>query len=524
VVTKQERYTAADFMAKVEADADLNQLWQQLEADGCTTISEAGLTEQDDGLLTIWGEALAPDGLPRGLVRQCNGSACSSFRWKLTPEGPAWNDPAGQPAVPTAIGLPILLKQLEGHTFDKPTHVVDLALDSPPENVPDIDVSKRRFRLLSSIGPLWGASSLDLTGLRTLADQTGSFDTVTYVPYARTADVDGLLTSTHPYDVFVWFGQTVREEAKTNQVYKPIGMTVNAGIFGDDLYDRDRIEDMVALNPLGGPGLMLLAGCETMGDGNGGGEWDKSIPVTLDNQVRVLVGFEKCGEARDILAAAQQFLGLYFQGQTLGDAIAAVNACLAGRQSQLKMATLPEANLAGTFVADLDQYWEAYSSDGPPEATHFMANINIVNMCVDKSGKQYQENESFASAWSNEVSWQGPFFSGARKNPDNFVDMTLSGALMEIREGAHFFFLVEGDLGPKVGGLTLYGDALIHELILDKEKPDEIILKFKGIGRASPYTNEAGDTCQMQDPMLVSSTGELSTFKIPITWKNKPAN
>ena len=54
---------------------------------------------------------------------------------------------------------------------------------------------------------------------------------------------------------------------------------------------------------------------------------------------------------------------------------------------------------------------------------------------------------------------------------------------------------------------------------MDKEKLDEFILEFKGQGVASPYLNEACDQCVMQPPLLVTSTGEPSSFKIPVTFK-----
>jgi len=282
----------------------------------------------------------------------------------------------------------------------------------------------------------------------------------------------------------------------------------------------------VALNPLHGPGLMILAGCETMGDGNGGGKQDKSIPVTLDNQTRVLLGFKKCGDARDILRATEIFLENYFLETddgtaTLGEALARANDYLQDEGSSLTMETLPETDLNHRFLTRVEDYWTRYADDGPPEQSSFNTNINIVNKCTGDDGSTYQEDEQFATAWSNETVFDGPFFSGSRVNPQNQVDFEFNGALMDIREGAHFFFVVQGSLNPRVQGLTVYGDALIDSVEVDTERLDAFTIKFKGQGKASPYTNEEGDTCQMQDPLLVSSTGALSTLKVPVTWKKK---
>ena len=520
IVTSQEACTSADFLAKVEADAALNGLWGELQGQGYKIFEFAGVLDQDDGVKVIWGEVAGAGGSRTGLVRHCSGDDCTSAIWTIDGNDVAWTDASKSTIEPAGVGLPILLKQLDGHTYDKPTHVVDLALD-PGEEMPEIDVSKRRFYAVSSFGNLWADASLSLAGIGQMAQNSGSFDEVTRKEYVGSAAIDDILLHSHPHDVLIWLGQAVREEAKTNEIYKPIGMTVNAGVFGDALYDRSRMDELLSRNPLNGPGLMLLAGCETMGDGNGGGEVAKSIPVTLDNKVRTLVGFRKCGDSRDVLQATTLFLEGYLGGETLGAALAVANAYLDGQGSKLTMATLPEADLETAFVQDLSSYWERYADDGPPGESFLNANINVVNKCVDKDGKSYQENESFASAWSKEIKWQGPFFSGSRQNPANQVDFEVSGALKDIRVGAHFFFVVTGDLSPKVQGLTMYADAVIKEIVLDKEKLDEFTLEFKGVGETAEYINEAGDTCQMQDPLLMTTTGEPSIFKIPVTWKNK---
>mgnify|MGYP006971707463 CR=1 FL=1 len=523
LVVQMDRYSEADFLSKVEADLELQTLWTKLQGEGHTSFLNAGLTRQDDDLEVIWGEVA---GAATGLVRHCAGDDCVRARWTLAAGKVTWTGADGSDIAPRGIGLPVLLKQLEGHSYDKPTHVVELALD-PPAELPEIDVSKRRFYLLNAFGPLWGAGTIDATVLEDVAKDAGAFDSVVRHDYVRADVVDETLLHSHPYDVLVWFGQTVREEAKTNEIWKPVGMTTNVGLFGDTLYDQKRLADRIGANPLNGPGLMVLAGCETMGDGNGGGTQDKSIPVTLDNQTRVVVGFKQCGDARDLLHATQLFLKHYLSGAdnaTLGTALAAANSYLTAASSDLEMTTFASANLESSFLPDLNAFWDRYTDDGAPGDSVFNAYIHIVNKCTAHDGSTYQEDEDFASAWSKETTFQGPFFNGQRQNPDNNVDFSFSGALIEITEGARFFFVVKGSMSPRVQDLTLYGTGVIDTIMLDKEKPAEFTLQFKGDGKASPYVNEAGDTCEMQDPLLVSSTGEPGTFKIPVTWRQDTAN
>ena len=521
LVVQMDPYSQADFLSKVEADADLQALWTELQGEGYTSFQSSGLTRQDDELEVLWGEVA---GATTGLVRHCAGEDCVRARWTLSSGQVTWKGADGSDIEPRGVGLPILLKQLDGHSYDKPTHVV-LALD-PPAELPEIDVSKRRFYLLNAFGPLWGEGSIDATVLEDVAEGTGAFDAVVRHDYVRADVVDETLLHSHPYDVLVWFGQTVREEFKTDEIWKPVGMTTNVGLFGDALYDQKRLLDRIEANPLNGPGLFVLAGCETMGDGNGGGTQDKSIPVTLDNQARVVVGFKKCGDARDVLRATVLFLERYLSGAadaTLGTALAAANGYLADEGSDLEMTTFESADLERSFLPDLGAFWEQYTDDGQPGDSIFNAYIHIVNKCTADDGSTYQEDEDFASAWSKETTFQGPFFDGTRKNPENKVDFSFSGALVEISEKARFFFVVKGSLSPRVQDLTLYGTGVIDKIVLDKEKPAEFTLQFKGNGKASPYINEAGDTCEMQDPLLVSSTGEPGTFKIPVTWRQDAA-
>jgi hypothetical protein len=523
LVQEMASYSEADFLSKVEADSDLQEIWSALQAEGYTKFQYAGLTRQGDDTTVLWGEVA---GATTGLLRHCQGDDCLGVRWTLAGNTVTWQDSAGQEVTPRGVGLPVLLKQLEGHSYDMPTHVVDLALDDPPDQLPVIDVSKRRFYLLNAFGSLWGEGHLDVGALESAAKDSQAFDSVVRHDYVRADVVDDLLLHSHPYDVLVWFGQTVREEAKTNEIWKPIGMTTNVGLFGDTLYDQKRLSDRVESNPLNGPGLMVLAGCETMGDGNGGGAQDKSIPVTLDNQTRVVVGFKQCGDARDVLEATRQFLSSYLsgsQGASLGTALDKANAYLASQDSDLAMTTFEGADLTLRFLPDVDDFWSLYTDDGEPGDSIFNSYIHIVNKCTAPDGTTYQEDEDFASAWSKETKWTGPFFTGSRTNPENQVDFSFSGALVEIAEEAHFFFVVNGSLSPRVKDLTLYGTGVIDKIVLDKEKLDEFILEFKGTGKASPYVNEAGDTCEMQDPLLVSSTGEPGTFKIPVTWRQDEA-
>ena len=526
IVTAQDVYADEAAFKAQAATGDLDALWEVLKSQGFTQYGGAGLTRQDDGLEVIWLETSKPSndgsGEARGVARRCGTGDCVTAAWSRSGNSLTWTDEEGADVVMEGVGLPILLKQLDGHTYDKPTHTVQLALE-PPKELPEIDISKRRMLVASSFGPLWGPASFDAKRLAEAAEKASAFDEVQLSYYVRSETLDNVFTHWHPYDALIWLGQTVREEAKTNEIWKPVGLTVNRGIFGDVLYDRAKVEELLAPNPMKGPGLVVLAACESMGDGNGGGEIDKNLPKALDNKARILVGFKKCGDARHILEASSRFLETFFGGASLGDSIAKANDYLDSADTPLEMVTLPDANPDSTFLVDLDKYWDRYTDAGTPDTATFLTNINIVNMCTPPQGAAYQEDESFASAWTSEIVWNGPFFSGTRTNPQNLVDVEIAGALYEIREGAHFFFSVKGGLDPNVQDIVVYGDAVIDQVFVDDEKPDEFVIVFKGQGIASEYVNEAGDTCIMQAPLLVSTTGEPGKLTVPVPFKGEGA-
>ena len=112
-VVAMDPYNEADFLSKVEADADLQALWTALQGEGHISFQNAGLTRQDDDVEVLWGEVA---GATTGLVRHCAGEDCVRARWTLAAGKVTWTGADGSDIEPRGVGLPILLKLLEGHT------------------------------------------------------------------------------------------------------------------------------------------------------------------------------------------------------------------------------------------------------------------------------------------------------------------------------------------------------------------------------------------------------------------------
>ena len=517
-VTLQETMSSADFMSEVEGDAELQSCWNHMTGLGFGAAVSAGRTSQE-GVEVMWGHAVDGASRPGALVRHCAGEDCVVAVQTFDAGKAVWVDCSGAALEHRGVGWPILLKALDGHDFDNPTHVKRYALDLPDEPS-EVDISARHFYVVNTFGDLWGDGDVTLGAVVDAAKAAEVFDQAIEQTYVQPSRIDDILLGSHPFDVLVWYGQGVREEAKTGEVWKPIGMTANAGGFGDVLYDRDRMEDHLFTNPFRGPGVIFLAGCETMGDGNGGGtdDWDDNIPSILANGQRTVLGFRKCDDARLVKNATEAFWEEYLTGSTVQGGLDAANGYLADMESEMSLELDWLSDPAKSLQLGLDGYWQDYVAEDDPGETMIQANINVANICWDQNDDTYSEMEFFVSPWAKELSWDGPFFDGARKNDENQVDLAFKGSLTELRPGAHFYFVVEGSFSPKMQGITVYADAVIEKITVDKDKPDEFVVHFKGAAKGTQYTNEQGHACQMQDTQLLSTTGELSKIQVKRAW------
>ncbi len=517
-VSLQESMSPADFMGAVEADATLQACWNQMTGLGFSGVTRAGRTSQA-GVEVMWGHAVDGASRPGALVRHCIGDDCVVAVQTYDAGKATWTDCDGGSIEVRGIGWPILLKALDGHDFDNPTHVKQYALDLPDE-LPEVDISARHFYVLNAFGDVWGDGDVTLKAVVNAAKDTGVFDQALEQTYAQMSRIDDILLGSHPFDVLVWFGQGVREEAKTGEVWKPIGMTANAGGFGDVLYDRDRMDELLFTNPFRGPGIIFLAGCETMGDGNGGGtdDWDDNLPSILANGHRSVLGFRGCDDGRLVKQATVEFWAEYLDGGTIQDGVDAANGYLTEMESAMSLELDWLSDPTKSLQLSLEDYWQDYVGVDAPGEVLIQANIHVVNICWNADESTYSEPEFFVSPWVKPLTWEGPFFEGTRQNPENNVDLAFKGSLTDLRPGAHFYFVVQGDFSPKMQGITVFADAEIEKITVDKDKPDEFVVLFKGAAKGTQYTNEAGHTCQMQDTQLLSTTGEFSKLQVKMAW------
>ncbi len=216
--------------------------------------------------------------------------------------------------------------------------------------------------------------------------------------------------------------------------------------------------------------------------------------------------------------ATEVFWEEYLTGSSVRDGADAANGYLADMESEMTLELDWLSDPAKSLQLGLDGYWQDYVAEDDPGETMIQANINVANICWDQNEDTYSEMEFFVSPWAKGLTWDGPFFEGERKNDENQVDLSFKGSLTELRPGAHFYFVVEGSFSPKMQGITVYGDAVIEKITVDKDKPDEFVVHFKGAAKGTQYTNEQGHSCRMQDTQLLSTTGEFSKIQVKRAW------
>lgn len=531
--SKQEPLTPADWQKELSADAAL----QQLATAAGGTLQAAGVVEAVGGQRLVWGEFAADAQAPREQVkavfRACKKAddkgqqTCVRGAASHTAAGVQVQEAGGATLAQVDIGAPVLLKYLKFHNLDTdPTllagleraYVVDTGVAQ--QQLQRLgEWNKRRFILLNAYGP---QAFADPTEIRAAAQKTGLYDEVREVSFVRRGDVDAILPSLTPLDTVVWLGAGVQEKF-TDKAYKSIGMTVSRGVFGDELYHRKMLDKLLSAPPLGGPGLIVLAGSQ-------------SLSLTYLNDatssfgtklalapVRPVVGFEGKVTWLQANLAVATLIGELGAGKALG---AAMTAAAAGLEKPL-LTTLA-AKVRDTWV--LPKNAAAFWGSKPPALVALTVRVGIVPKCVakadncdsagftaaaqvpgnllDPNGKNIVEG---TAVFDCNVTFQGPYFSCTAKSAVHGSDFSVKGVMLGRELGDRFYVYLEGTPNPQYGPLTIIGEG-------ELEKPEvtggTTILRFKGIAAAAPYLHQDGYCCLAKAPLLQSIKGEPGFFKL----------
>jgi hypothetical protein len=357
VARVQQRLSVEAFEAEVAADPDLAAAVSLAMADTYATgFSGAGTLEDDDGVKVVFAVLDDDPDYPTVVVRHCRGADCVSavqvdtgddadvawytaggeipvrtaaapFQLRLIdeedPDGTAVIAPIdGDGSVPT--GLAATPGGLAGATggLDR----VTAALDEPDPGTP------RKLVLASAFGKYLTTQGPNIDDLASSMKKGGFSDTKA-IYHVNTTEVDAQLKGLGRSDAFVW----LTHGDKSKKTGKVVGMTTAWGYWGSEHYPASRMTEQLAKNTSGGPGLVILAGCQT-----------SDLIPTFDNGSRVVLAFNNKimpGQAKTVVRTFFQALS---EGKTMREALDAANAMIT--TSGLALVANPGADLGKRLV------------------------------------------------------------------------------------------------------------------------------------------------------------------------------
>lgn len=529
VRTLQQALDETAWLKELADDAALGGLATPLTQ----PLQAAGVIEDDDGGRLIWGEYAASPLAPRQEVkviyRFCAGanagSGCGVGRGEYTATGIALRDTAGAAVSHVGIGRAVLLKEaVKGQSEGYPT-VLRGALEQSGLLDPAATAArfgqmtwgKRRFVVINAYGSEVGVAA---NKTRAAAQASGRYDEVMELSYARRTDVDRLLAILTPLDTLVWLAAGVVETYKSGKPAKSVGMTVSQGIFGDAYYHRDFVGPVLDHPPLGGPGLVVLAGSNTLfadSPGQSGifASYLRAFPY------RPVVGFDGKMEADAADSAAAALIAALAKGDDLEQAMVAASAAGGAMATSLLE---PETRKVWWLPLGNDKLLGKKPSSGKLKL-HMSINPPV---CVDvgglgatcdaasfdaaaKAGKTVDPATLTAqhATFSCDAVFTGPYFTCSADNPTFGAKFEVRGVLQGGEVGATVAVYAHGSASDKVQGITLIGEGTIK--VADVGGGSTTLL-FDGPVVASTFSDASARCCITKKPALSSNTSEPSSL------------
>jgi hypothetical protein len=358
----QQAMPVAAFENEIARDATLRAA-RDLAASyaGTSALQWAGTLADDDGVRLIYAEMADGTDAPVAVVRHCLHGNCVSaaqvytgdergIRW-ITPTGDIpvrtarmpfqmrlidERDPDGSAVIasPDAAGgsrggsdrlvapatmfeLPGLLDGRGGGTYWLGDALAGLG--EPAVGQVTGILQSRKFHLVSAFGQYLTAHGSNLSGPAASVKSAGFPDTRS-VYHVNGSEVDSSISTLGPSDGFLWL---THGDAST-KTGKVVGMTVARAVWGSKHYPGSRMTEQLRKNGSGGPGLVVLAGCQTA----------DLIPV-FDNGQRIVLGFNKSLSPTACEKAVNALTATLGGGGTFQQAIDAANASILDKSIQL---------------------------------------------------------------------------------------------------------------------------------------------------------------------------------------------
>ncbi|MSQ81677.1 MAG: hypothetical protein EXR77_02015 [Myxococcales bacterium] len=487
-------FAAAGFVQ----DAELNRLvWAEFGADGAAR-TEVGV---------VWG-LCKPD-----------GKTCSAGTATYTATGAQIVDSAGKEVTRIGVGLPVLRKQLKFHAPDKdPTVLAPLSqghkIDSEEAKaqLAKIKTKVRRFVVLNAFGPQVGLSAAPIVDA---AKNSGLYDSVELIDFARTSDVTAVLPTLTGVDALVLLGAGVQEKF-TDKPEKPLGMAFSRGIFGDSLLYGKSLGTLLTAPPLGGPSLVVLAGSNSLAIDY---FTDKStLGEGLNSAAgRALIGFGGRVTGLEATAAVAALVTGLAGGATLEASMAAAGQPLL---TPMDKAFKSKWLLMGKSAA----FWAGKAPSKAAMTIHVKMEPPFCTPPIDPCDKvnyatSYEQTKipaeqltaGHATFSCPVLVIDGPWLSCTAKDANSGAEFSLTGVMRGRAKGDRFWLFLAGTANAKYKQMTVVGEGIFEDI---DEGGGKTVLRFKGIGAAGPYLDQDNNCCTAGSAALTTIKNEAGQIEI----------
>ncbi|MSP90239.1 MAG: hypothetical protein EXR79_00300 [Myxococcales bacterium] len=524
--TKQQPITADDWGKEVAADTSVAAAVQA--AGG--TWQAAGRIEDSDGVALLWAEYAPDPGAGRthavAVFKHCKAGACTAGTARYTDSGANFFDSKGGALPGLLLGEPVLSKTLKGHSLDQdPTVLAPLTRSWIVDTVvakglfAGISFKKRRCVVLNAFGAAIGAGANPVLAAAT---KTGLFDAVEVIEYARRQDLERMLQTLTPLDVLVVLAPGVMEPVTaTGGGTKPIGVMLSRGVVGDEIVHYKHIKDLLPAPPLGGAGLIILAGSNTL---------TESTQAATSSFATVLAA-----APTRVVVAVHGKIG-WAQANKLAGGL--LTELAAGKELEVALGTaalgVDGVKLLAPMEKTIRQTWKIAASSAtfwakPPSKADLTVYVKVdPPKCV--TGVAVCHRAGFNAGWSDaskraaatdltagairfdcSPSFDGPWFACGSDDPATGAKFALKGVMRGRGIGDRFWFWLEGSASKAYRDLAVVGEGAI-------EKADvgggTTLLQFRGLAAAAPYLDGDDRCCVASSPLLQGYKNEPGTFKL----------
>lgn len=507
-----------------QSEVDKQPALKDLAAAVGKPVQAAGTISDGAGNTLLWAELAATPEAPRtevsAVFARCNSkNVCTVGRADYTATGATFSDASGKPLTDVAIGKPVLRKKIKAHAPDKdPTLLAPIELSAKPDaeaawaTFSQVQLKKRRVVILNAYGPEVG---LDAKPIATAAKASGRFDTVDVIDYARSADLFAVVPTLTPLDVLVWVGAGVYEDRTEGARHH--GLTLSRGVFGDEFVYGKLVANLTKGVPLGGPGLIVLAGADTLVPK--GWEEPSSLAIALhDVPARALVGFAGKIAASEVVAASARLLGSVMGGAALDVAVKAASPAAVSDMAQDVAQKWKWAESSAKFWGAKSPSKASMKLFADLDSPYCTQSFNTCNRAELASGYGKDPVPTGSLTAGNTTYFcpnlviDGPFFSCDVDDPAVSQKFLMRGVMRGHAENDRFWVFVLGTGITKYKDLLVIGEGVFHKI---DEGGGSSSLKFDGDALAGTWVDEENRCCSIKGgSALKSHQGDMSVLQI----------